>query len=48
MGISSRKKPCPRYYLARDGLTVFDRHNKAALEQQQAWLTVSRGFKVQS
>ena len=42
--------------LARDGLTVFDRHNKAALEQQQAWLplvrevekpwpTVSRGFQ---
>ena len=45
--------------LARDGLTVFDRHNKAALEQQQAWLplvrevekpwpTVSDGFQVQS
>ena len=44
--------------LARDGLTVFDRHNKAALEQQQAWLplvrevekpssTVSHGFQVQ-
>ena len=44
--------------LARDGLTVFDRYNKAALEQQQAWLplvrevekpspTVSHGFQVQ-
>ena len=28
--------------LARDGLTVFDRHNKAALEQQQAWLPLVR------
>src|SRR6478735_1353146 len=45
--------------LARDGLTVFDRHNKASLEQQQAWLplvrevekpwpTASHGFQVQS
>ena len=45
--------------LARDGLTVFDRHNKAALDQQQAWLplvrevekpwpTVSDGLQVQS
>ena len=28
--------------LARDGLTVFDRHNKATLEQQQAWLPLVR------
>ena len=45
--------------LARDGLTVFDRHNKAALDQQQAWLPLvrevekpwpaaSHGFQVQS
>jgi chromosome partitioning protein len=32
--------------LARDGLTVFDRHNKAALEQQQAWLPLVRAVEL--
>ena len=32
--------------LARDGLTVFDRHNKAALEQQQAWLPLVRAIEM--
>ena len=33
--------------LARDGLTVFDVHNKAALEQQQAWLPLVRAVESQ-
>jgi chromosome partitioning protein len=33
--------------LARDGLTVFDVHNKAALEQQQAWLPLVRAVELQ-
>ena len=32
--------------LARDGLTVFDRHNKAALEHQQAWLPLVRAVEL--
>src|SRR5262249_56950766 len=32
--------------LARDGLTVFDVHNKAAHEQQQAWLPLVRAIET--
>ena len=32
--------------LAREGLTVFDRKNKAALEQQQAWMPLVRAVET--
>src|SRR5262249_37837818 len=32
--------------LARDGLTVFDRRHKAALEQQEAWLPLVRAVEM--
>ena len=32
--------------LARDGLTVFDRTNKTAVEQQQAWLPLVRAVEM--
>jgi chromosome partitioning protein len=32
--------------LAREGLTVFDLHNKAAVEQQQAWLPLVRAIEM--
>ena len=34
--------------LARDGLTVFDVHNKAAVEQQKAWLALVRAVELQA
>jgi chromosome partitioning protein len=34
--------------LARDGLTVFDRHSKTALEQQQAWLPLVRALEMRN
>jgi chromosome partitioning protein len=32
--------------VARSGLTIFDRHTKAALEQQQAWLPLVRAVEM--
>jgi chromosome partitioning protein len=32
--------------LAREGLTVFDLHNKAAVEQQQVWLPLVRAIEM--
>jgi len=32
--------------LAREGLTIFDRYSKAALEQQQAWLPLVRAVET--